>query len=389
VPRGAAQARVLVLFSDTGGGHRAAATALVDALRLLEPEAAVTTSDPLIDEGPRVVRRLASLYSPLIQRSRAAWGALYYSSNTRPTFGFIRALFGRQVRSVISDLLRREDADVVISVHPLLNHVTWQAIQRLPRRPPLVTVITDLVEVHQGWSFKRADLVVVPTEAAREACLKRHVPADRIRLLGLPVNLRFRPPAPGERLALRRAFGLEEDRFTILVTGGGEGSGRLLEQVGLLAWQPRPWQVIAVCGRNEKLRRRLTRLRFRTPLLVLGFVDNMPELMRASDVLIGKAGPGAIGEALATGIPIVLTSYLPGQETENVAFVTEAGIGRYAPSADRLLEAISELTADSGRVYREMSAKASELSRPYASLDIARESLRLASAYRAASQGRR
>jgi 1,2-diacylglycerol 3-beta-galactosyltransferase len=249
-----------------------------------------------------------------------------------------------------------------------------------------VTVVTDLVEFHRAWAFRRADLVIVPTEAAREAVLKRRVPADRVLLLGLPVSLRFRPPAPGEQRALRRGFGLAEDRFTILVSGGGEGSGKLLRQVRALAWGRHEWQVIAVCGRNEKLQRRLRRLRFGTPILVLGFVDNMPELMRAADLLVSKAGPGAIGEALATGVPIVLTSYLPGQETENVSFVTETGIGRYAPQPDLLLETVADLTADGGRLCRQMAERASKLSYPYAALDIARQSLRLAEARRAATQ---
>jgi 1,2-diacylglycerol 3-beta-galactosyltransferase len=119
---------------------------------------------------------------------------------------------------------------------------------------------------------------------------------------------------------------------------------------------------------------------------VLGFVDNMPELMRAADLLVSKAGPGAIGEALATGVPIVLTSYLPGQETENVSFVTETGIGRYAPQPDLLLETVADLTADGGRLCRQMAERASKLSYPYAALDIARQSLRLAEARRAATQ---
>src|SRR5439155_9915671 len=176
-----------------------------------------------------LVRRLASLYSPVIQRSRATWGAIYHAANTRPSFAAIQALFGRTVRKVIVEQIRRDDPDLVVSVHPLLNHVAWQAIRRSGRTRGLMTVITDLVEFHRGWCFPRSDIVVVPTEAALQACLKRRVAAERIQLLGLPVDLRFRPPAPGEREALRRRFGLAEDRFTILVSGGGEGSGRLLQ----------------------------------------------------------------------------------------------------------------------------------------------------------------
>jgi 1,2-diacylglycerol 3-beta-galactosyltransferase len=133
-----------------------------------------------------------------------------------------------------------------------------------------------------------------------------------------------------------------------------------------------------VCGRNEQLRARLSRLRFDTPTVVLGFVDTMPELLRASDLVVTKAGPGAIAEALATDVPLVLTGYLPGQETPNVDFVIESGIGTYAPRPDELLDAVQRLLAGDGTELREMAERAAEIAHPYASLDIARECLALA-----------
>ncbi|OLC25473.1 MAG: hypothetical protein AUG06_02145 [Actinobacteria bacterium 13_1_20CM_2_65_11] len=386
-PKGASP-RVLILFSDTGGGHRAAARALTDALKQLDPTCVVTVADPLITQGPEVVRRLASLYSPLIQRSRVAWGAVYHSSNTKPTFAAIRAVFGRGVRNAISELLQQHDPDVVLSVHPLLNHVAHQAIQKGGRPRALMTVITDLVDFHRGWTFSQADLVVAPTELARKVALRRRVPADRVKLLGLPVDLRFRPPAPGEKLALRRRFGLDETRFTVLVMGGAAGVGNLLKQVRVLAWEPHQWQVVAVCGRNEKLRRRLARVRFATPTLILGFVDYMPELMRACDAVVTKAGPGAIAEALATGVPVLITGFLPGQESPNVDFVVESGFGAFTPKENELLDGMRVL-AEGGPTWQEMSRKAAEMAHPYASSDIARECLLLAARYRASAQTRR
>jgi len=380
--------RILILFSDTGGGHRAAARALTDALKQLDPTCDVTVADPLISQGPAVVRRLASLYSPMIQRSRAAWGAVYHSSNTKPTFAAIRAVFGPGVRKVIVDLVAKHDPDVLLSVHPLLNHIAHQAILKCGRPRALMTVITDLVDFHRGWTFSRADLVVAPTELARKVALRRRVPADRIKLLGLPVDLRFRPPAPGEKHALRRRYGLDEARFTVLVMGGAAGVGNLIKQVRVLAWEPHQWQVIAVCGRNEKLRSRLARVRFATPTLVLGFVDNMPELMRASDVIVTKAGPGAIAEALATGVPVLVTGFLPGQESPNVDFVVEAGFGAFTPRESDLLDEVRVL-AEGGPTWQEMSRKAAEMAHPYASSDIARECLLLAARYRASAQARR
>ena len=386
-PKGGAP-RILILFSDTGGGHRAAARALTDALKQLDPTCDVTVADPLMSQGPAVVRRLASLYSPMIQRSRAAWGAVYHSSNTKPTFAAIRAVFGRGVRKVIVDLVAKHDPDVVLSVHPLLNHIAHQAILKCGRPRALMTVITDLVDFHRGWTFSRADLVVAPTELARKVALRRRVPADRIKLLGLPVDLRFRPPAPGEKRALRRRYGLDEVRFTVLVMGGAAGVGNLIKQVRVLAWEPHQWQLIAICGRNERLRSRLARVRFATPTLVLGFVDNMPELMRASDLVVTKAGPGAIAEALATGVPVLVTGFLPGQESPNVDFVVEAGFGAFTPRENDLLDEVRVL-AEGGPTWQEMARKAAEMAHPYASSDIARECLLLAARYRASAHTRR
>lgn len=377
---------VLILFSDTGGGHRAAAKALDGALRTIDPTIRVDWCDPLIGQGRPLVRRICSLYPKLIQRSGQAWGVIYHVSNARLSFATIRATFGVQVAHVLADRLRELDPDVLLSVHPLLNHIGARAIRRSGRRRGLMTVVTDLIELHRGWAFPEADLVVVPTEKARRTVEGYSVPADRVRMLGLPVDLRFRPPAPGERQALRRRWNLDERRPTVLVVGGGEGSGRLLEHVRELAWEPHHWQVIAVCGRNEKLRRRLSRVHFATPTLVLGFVDDMPELMRAADLVVTKAGPGAIAESLATGVPLVLTSYLPGQETANVRFVEESGIGIYAPRPERLRETVECLLVDDRDRYLAMTERATEIARPYASLDIARECLGLAARYRAASQ---
>lgn len=325
-----------------------------------------------------MVRRLASLYSPLIRRSRLAWGAVYHGTNNRPAFTVMRLLFGPGVLGILRARLRETSPDVVVSVHPLLNEIAWRALRSAGTATPLVTVVTDLVDLHRGWLFRRADLVVVPTEDALTACRRRRMPAERVRLLGLPVDPRFRPPGPAERGAVRLRLGLEAERFTILVSGGGEGSGKLLEQIRRLAWLPRPWQVIAVCGRNERLRRRLERVRFRTPTLVLGFVEDMPDLMRAADLVVGKAGPGVIAEAMATGVPIVLTGYLPGQETGNVAYVTRTGAGRYAPNPDELLATVEELAGAEAVACRALARGAAAAGRPQAALEIARECLALA-----------
>jgi 1,2-diacylglycerol 3-beta-galactosyltransferase len=164
--------------------------------------------------------------------------------------------------------------------------------------------------------------------------------------------------------------------------------GHLSAQVRALAEEPHSWQLVVVCGRNDKLRRRLYEMRLATPMLALGFVDYMPELMRACDLVVTKAGPGAIAEALATGLPLVITGFLPGQETSNVDYVVESRIGAFAPKEEDLLDEV-RVMAEGGPTWREMSRKAEDLAHPYASSDIARECLILAARYRASAQASR
>lgn len=336
-----------------------------------------------------MARRLSSLYPAIIKASPPTWGAIFHASNTAPSFAAIRTALRSQLRPILRRALLGADPDVVLSVHPLLNHITAGVLHQDVRPRALMTVVTDLVDIHRGWASPAADLVVVPTEDALRAVRRRRVPAERVRLMGMPVDLRFRPAEPGEPAGIRRRLGLDEARPTVLVAGGGEGSGSLLDQVRSLSERRWPWQVIAVCGRNERLRQRLLGLRFETPTLVLGFVDDMPDLLRASDLAVGKAGPGAIAEALATAVPLVLTSYLPGQERGNVRYVTEAGVGRYAPRPDRLLAAVTDLLGDGGEAYARMRERAVAMARPRAALDAGAACLGLAATYRATSHASR
>ncbi|HUZ89579.1 MAG TPA: glycosyltransferase [Candidatus Acidoferrales bacterium] len=379
-------ATILILFSDTGGGHRAAAQALRQALLEIDPSLRIELLDPLIGQGPALVRQLAQLYPAIINRSRVAWGMLYRSSNTRAGFAAARSLFGRQVKNNLIEDLLQVDPDLVISVHPLLNHVAHRAIRSSGRTRAQVTVVTDLVDLHRGWACPQVDLVVVPTHEARDQMIQRRVPSARVALLGMPVGLGFRPPGPGEKGSLRRQLGLDEQIPTILVAGGGEGAGRILTQVRELAGDVHPWQLIVVCGRNRRLRERLQGLELGTRPLINGFVDNMAELMRASDVVVTKAGPGAICEALASGLPLLLTGYLPGQETANVGFVTSSGAGIYVPRSGQLRSALEGMLQDRGAALERMVEKTAGMVRAGAALDIARRCLDLALAQRASGQ---
>ena len=330
--------RLLFLFSDTGAGHRAAAEAVAEALRRRYPNRfQVDLYDPM--GGQRVIAgRLTALYGPITRRLPFLWGAAYHLTNLQPTVRVIQHAIGRGLRRKLREVVDPRPA-LVASFHPLLNHV---AVDVMPYGVPRVTVITDWIDFHQAWTDLKADCIICPSDAALELCLRRGVPADRLVKAGLPIHPRFQDAIRGfsDKKSMRLTLRLRPHAPTVLLAGGGDGTEPLRKYAAALARSPLDVQVLAICGRNQALADRI-REDNHAGVHVFGFVDNMPELLLASDLLVTRAGPGMIAEGLACGCPLLLTGYLPGQEEGNVSEVLRSGLGRYVPRPNDLVEAVT------------------------------------------------
>ena len=399
------QRHVLFLIADTGAGHRSAANAIHHAMRILAESPAHSSSHLPLPAGSRaatMVRRPARthdytrwgaqivdafmecgrfplrngvfLYGPAIKHSPNLYGRFFHVSNTPRRFHAAWRLARPFMYQGIVRLLLETRPDVIVSVHPLVNHITLQVLRDLDVRVPFLTVVTDLVSIHCSWIAPGVTACVVPTETARRMALEGGVPARRVHLLGMPIDPQFAQPPIVSREALRAALGLDPDRPTVLLVGGGEGAIGLESATMALGQSDLNVQMVVVTGRNKELYARLQRARedFRIPARVLGFVDNMPDLMHAADVIVTKAGPGTINEAMACGLPIVLTGAVPGQEEGNVDFVVDNHLGMLARSPDVVVATLREIMAPESVLLAELRANVRRLSRPRASFDIAR-----------------
>jgi 1,2-diacylglycerol 3-beta-galactosyltransferase len=264
---------------------------------------------------------------------------------------------------------------LIVAFHPMTADPAVRARQITGTQAPVITVVTDLVTAHLSWVDAAVDRVVVPSEVVAAECAKNGSPPDRYVPLGLPVAAEFcRPPLEeAQRRELKRELGLRGE-FLVVLTGGAEGSGRLRQGAAAILRQVENVDVVVICGRNRSLRRRVGRLAERTGdgrLTVQGFVGNMADWLRCADIVVGKAGPGTIAEATCCGAPLVLTSFVPGQEKGNAEFVTEAGAGVYAPRPKHLAAEVGRLRRDPAALaaMRDASARAG---RPGAAVDIAR-----------------
>src|SRR5215469_14332880 len=343
---------LLFLVGDTGGGHRSAANAVRQALSHAYPgRFATVIADPLLGPGaPLRLRWLMRLYGPAIRLTAWLWGMLWRGYNSPRVLGWARRTMLRPAYRSVAAAVAEHHPAVIVAFHSLTAEPAAAARDSSVPEASLVTVITDLVTAHLSWRDAAVDRIIVPSAPVRHQCRLDGIAEGRYTEIGLPVAAEFSQPPTGPlgRAALQRALGLREGRFLVVVTGGAEGSGGIYRRTAAILRQCRDVDVAVICGRNDLLRRRLTRLAARAEgrLTVRGFVDNMPDWLRCADVVVGKAGPGTIAEAACCGAPMLLTSFLPGQEEGNADFVASAGAGRYVPGLTDLVTEIERLRRD-------------------------------------------
>jgi len=377
---------ILFLISDTGAGHRSAATAIAKALRIvyeqarasgyLAPDIDIHIVDAFTECAQFPLRKSVALYGPVVRHSPRLYGQLFHITNSAERFDAAKRLCQPFLLQGLRTLIERTRPDVIVSVHPLLNHITLQAMADVGLHVPLITVVTDLVSAHAAWFARDVDACVVPTLAAKRLALTHGLPAGRVHVLGMPIDPSFTARTTATTAECRRALGLDSDRAVVLLVGGGEGACGLTEAVQEIIRQRIRAQLVVVVGRNRQLYAQVDHLRRHTHtpthIALFGFVQNMPDLMRAADVIVTKAGPGAISEAVACELPIVLTGALPGQEAGNIDFVLQYGLGVLAPTPESVTHHLTTLLDTSDWQLEQMRARARAISRPRATFDVAR-----------------
>lgn len=377
---------ILFLIADTGAGHRSAANAIRNAISFIaQREQEQGTTSPVqtsyrveivdaFEEYSRFpLREAMKLYGPTIRYNPRLYGQVFHLSNQAQSVSAVQSMATPLIHKGLLRLISSVQPDVIVSIHPLLNHVTLRVLQDLPFHIPFITVVTDLVSLHYAWFAPGADAYIVPTERAREIYLERGLDPDRVHILGMPIDPKFTMPTESKP-ELQRKLGLTPGEPVVLLVGGGDGAGGLRSTVQAISQARLPVQLLIVTGRNTRLYAHLQRIRasLRVPARIFGFVHNMPEMMRAADVIITKAGPGTICEALACDLPIILSAYVPGQEEGNVAFVTENHVGTLAYDLVEMVNALRLLVKPGSELLKEQVENARRIAHPDASFDIAR-----------------
>src|ERR687894_1235949 len=336
-----------ILFATiaAGGGHVAGAHAMSEAIERHYPgRFELRVSDYMKDLG---VIRLDRFHKDSWRRALrypvlARIGQTVVDAFPRLTIAAERRILRDFARAAAADL-RENPPLLIVSNHGLITTGLAEAKHRYGLEVPVLTFATEPFNISAYWGEPRADRVIVASEDGRRRLLRFGVPPEKMTIIGRPVRQAFlNAPAKPEA---REHVGLE-DRFTCLVSFGGEGVGR--DPRGLISTlldSGIPLQVVAITGRNETLRKELKALGTER-LRVEGFVENMATYLAASDVFVGKAGPSSVYEALAVGRPALVTGYAGLNELGVARFIEKEGLGRYVRTTAALAREVRRYAGD-------------------------------------------
>lgn len=336
------------VFFDAGGGHRAAATALCLLIaRQNRPwEVRLVNLQELLDPLDLARKwfgtRLQDVYN-LFLKKRWTLG----SPQLLRLLQAIIRLYHRQEVDLLERYWQTRKPDLVVSFVPHFNRALCESLSRACPGTPFVTVLTDLADYppHFWIERQRQYLVCGTDKAVAQALALGHTRERVFRVSGMILHPRFYEPIAVEREAERRKLGLDPSLPTGLLLFGGQGSPVMADIVRRLDRSGLDLQLVAICGHNDRLRRRLAAMKTRFPLCVEGFTNQVPYYMHLSDFFIGKPGPGSISEALAMKLPVIVerNAWTLPQERYNADWILEHGVGIVVPTFRRITRAVTEL----------------------------------------------
>ena len=370
--------KILIISSDTGGGHRSAAAAIVAGVqKFFNGQSYAVRVVKAIEESHSISAKLVSLYNWVLRHKQHWMKYVYWAVNRfRPE---TREFFYARSVGFVRDLFERWCPHVVVSVHPLTQHAIARVLKelKLADRIPLITVVTDpCYGFWKGWACDDVKLYLVASDEARQQLIDYGVAPERIKVSGMPVHPKFAYPSEQAAQAARKALGLDPQKFTVFVNAGWAGGGNIPAIFRELVRGKLDVQAIFLAGRNEELKLEAEALALTAPfpIKVIGYTEQIEKLMSAANVMISKLGGLTVFEALACHVPIIAdaTTVPMPQEAGAANMIVKRGAGVLLERATDIVPVIRRMVDDS-RHYAAMRAATISLVIPNATRHIVEE----------------
>jgi UDP-N-acetylglucosamine:LPS N-acetylglucosamine transferase len=370
--------KILIISSDTGGGHRSAAAAIVAGVqKFFEGESYAIRVVRAVEESHHLTAKLVRLYNWIL-KNRQHWMKYFYwcMNHVRPE---TREFFHKRCIGYVAGQFERWCPHIVVSVHPLTQHLFGRVLKELnlADRIPLVSVVTDpCYGFWKGWACDDVTLYLVASDDARRQLIDYGVAPERIKISGMPVHPKFAYPGEDAAKAARGALGLDPEKFTVFVNAGWAGGGNIKEIFKELIRGELDVQAIFLAGKNEDLRVAAESLALEAPfpIKVIGYSDEIEKLMSAANVMISKLGGLTTFEALACRVPIiadVITDPMP-QEAGTANLIAERGAGIMLKRSSDVVPVVRRMLEDEVH-YSRLRAATAGLAIPNSTRQIVEE----------------
>ncbi len=362
--------KILLMYITVRSGHFHAAQALEQGIRLLNPQAEILTIDAFQYLNPILARMVDRLYMSVIQKLPELWDYLYDNPDVVKRSDWLRKLLHRYDSPRLRGLLEEFQPEAIACTQAFPCGLVADYKKERHLAIPLYGVITDF-SPHAYWVSDRVDGYIVAVEESGRWLSDHQVSPHRIFTSGIPIAPRFAEPPNTEMI--RRRLQLSNGVPTILLMGGGQGLGPMLDAVKVLDTIPRPMQLLVVAGTNEQLYHRLitTIPRLKHPVQVFGHVEFISDLMSVSNLIITKPGGLTTSEALAKGLPLIVLDPIPGQEVKNANFLTTAKVAQEVDDLEQLPRLVQRLI-DNPQELQAMAANARRIGKPDSAVEAAR-----------------
>ena len=370
--------RILILTGDAGLGHRSAAEAIRAAIQNEYGESCkVEISNPFDQSDiPDLIRQSQSNYDEIVKQMPELYEFAYEISDGNLQASLMEGGFTLLLFRVLKDILNEFEPDLVITTYPIYP-APLDTVSELEKLTfPWMIVVTDFITVHHIWFNKNATICTVPTEAVKEIALNAGLKSEQIINIGIPVDPKISVLKERNKEELRKELGWDQNRTTLLVVGSPRINS-LMEYIRVMDKSDHDIQFALVAGGNDDLYQTYINAKLKHPAKVYNFVENLPEMMRASDLIICKAGGLIVTESLASGLPMMLIHMLPGQEEGNVDYVMENEAGMFCETPQEARKVLDQWLSDGGKKLKEIGKNAEEFGRPQAAQQIAKKAWEL------------
>lgn len=361
---------VLLMYITKESGHHQATIAIHHALKEIDPTVEAPTINGFEYTYPILERVVKQTYLVVIKRTPKVWDFVYDNPTIVQNTSSLKNFLYKTSHKKIAELLAQYRPDTVVCTQafPCGMVAEYKCAHNVPIK--LLGVLTDF-EPHSFWVNEGVDYYIVPTIEAKERMVTMGVRSDSIKIFGIPIKSKFAIQRDKEQICAK--LGLDADKPTLLVMGGGQGLGPIKNIVKELVEMPMHFQVIILTGNNKKIVNSLRQIERKSDkkILVFEFTPNVDEFMEISTLIITKPGGITTAESLAKGLPMLIINPIPGQESRNTDFMIKQGVAVRIQDAREIRHEVTLLLKSSERLAN-MRCAAFQKARPLASLDIAR-----------------